>query len=268
MKRILALATSLALLVTFSLALKREPNPAQPKWLISFQQQSGGLLKLLCPPNSEAPKVIGMAIYTDWGILRPDRYEPVGSQNEHAPKVQETVSNGERVVIVEGKLKDRQGQPCGLKYRVVHRFSPDRLTMEISLGAERDFKSMRGFLATMLNFAGAPEWFARTRKGWLFAEPRYDGRVFQSAHEPLDKDKPMLGVANPKTGWALALTLKEIKPDELDNAFIHANPEGSGGIFFAWCDGITTKEMSAGDEWRISLELSFTRLEELVEATE
>lgn len=267
MKRVWVLTTILVLFATFSLASKREP--VQTNWLISFQRQSGGLLNLLSLPDLEAPKVTGMAIYTDWGILRPDRYEPVGSQNERDPKVRETVSDSERVVIVEGKLKDRQGQPCGLKYRVVHRFNPDGLTMEISLGAERDFKSMRGFLATMLNFAGAPEWFARTPKGWLFAETSHDGRVFQSAHEPLDKNKPVLGVANPKTGWALVLTLENVKPDDsLDNVFIHANPQGSGGIFIAWCDGITTKEMSTDDEWRVSAKLSFARLDQLFEATE
>lgn len=267
MKRFWVLATALAVFATFSLSLKREP--VQTEWLVSFQRQSGGLLNLLCRPNLEAPKVTGMAIYTDWGILRPDRYEPVGSQNEREPRVTETASERERVVIVEGKLKDRQGQPCGLKYRVVHRFAPDGVAMEISLGAERSFKSMRGFLATMLNFAGAPEWFARTEKGWLFAETRRDGRVFQSSQEPLDKSNPTLGVANPKTGWALVLTLENVKPeDSLDNVLIHANPQGSGGIFFAWCDGITTKEMNPNDEWRISVRLSFVRLDKLFEVME
>lgn len=269
MKRGRVLIIVLALVSNLLLALNREPELGQSRWLVSFQQQSGGLLNLLCRPNLEAPKVTGMAIYTDWGILKPDRYEPVGSQNERNPKASEFVSDGEKVVIVEGQLKDRQGQPCGLKYRIVHRFALDEVTMEIVLGAERNFRSMRGFLAAMLNFAEAPEWFAYTEKGWIFAETRYDGRVFQSANEPLDKNKSVLGVANPKTGSALVLTLKGSKPEDgLDNVFIHANPQGSGGIFFAWCDGIATREMDAGDEWRVSVKLSFVSLDKFVEATE
>ena len=267
MKRFWALAV--ISVVAFSLALNRGLEPAEPQLLVSFHRQSGGLLSLLSLPKLEAPKVTGMAIYTDWGILKPDRYEPVGSQNEHDPKLNETSSNGGRMVTAEGRLKDRRGQPCGLKYLVVHRISPDEATVEISLEAERDFRAMHGFLATVLNFSGATEWFARTSKGWLFAEIRSDGRVFQSAHTPLDKDKPVLGVSNPETGWALALTLKDVKPDNsLDNVLIHANPEGSGGVFFAWCDGITVREMSAGEEWRVSVKLKFVRLEELVRATE
>lgn len=268
MRRVWIPAIVLALVATISFALNRKPEAVQTQWLFSFQRQSGGLLSLLCLPNLEAPRITGMAIYTDWGILKPDRYELVGSQNEQEPRVSEQTSDGEKVVTVEGRLKDRQGQSCGLKYRVAHRFAPDEATVEIVLIAERDFRSMHGFFATMLNFVGAPEWFARTRKGWLFAETKYEGRVFQSAHNPLDTSEPKLGICNPKTGWALALTLKDTKPDDLDNVFIHANPTGSGGIFFAWCDGITTREMKAGDEWKISVKLRFVRLDELIGATE
>ncbi len=263
MKRSWILTIFSALVATLSFALNREP--VQTQWLISFQRESGGLLSLLCHPDLEAPKVTGMAIYTDWGILKPDRYEIVGSQNERKPKVSEEISSGEKFVIVEGRLKDRNGQPCGLKYRVVHKFAHDEVVMDVTLKAERDFQSMRGFLATMLNFAGATEWFACTQKGWLFAEISRDGRVFQSAHDPLDTNNPTLGVANPKTGLALILTLKNAEPEEsLDNVFIHANPTGSGGIFLAWCDGIATREMKVGDEWKISISLSFTRLDRLI----
>lgn len=267
MKRgwILAIFSVLVALLSFT----PSQETLQTQWLVSFQSQSGGLLHLLRHPNFESPKVTGMAIYTDWGILKPDRYEPVGSQNEREPKVSERVSNGEKVVIVEGQFKDRNGQPCGLKYRVVHKFAHAKVAMDITLKAERNFQSMLGFLAAMLNFAGATEWFACTQNGWLFAEIGRDGRVYQSVHNPLDTNSPTLGVANPKTGLALVLTLKNAEPEEsLDNLFIHANPTGSGGIFFAWCDGITTREMKAEDEWRISVNLSFTQLDKLVEAAE
>lgn len=268
MKRSLKLTIIWALTATFAVAVSRELEPVQTHLLFSFQRQFGGLLSLLSLPNLKAPKVTGMAIYTDWGILRPDRYELVGSQNEREPMVREQSVNGERVVVVEGKLKDRQGQPCGLRYRVVHLLSANELTAEISLLAESDFQSMRGFLAAMFSFSEAPEWFARTEKGWLFAETKHEGRVFQSAHNPLNKNKPILGVANSETGWALVLTLKEAKPDDIDNVLIHANPKGSGGVFFAWCDGIATKEMNAGEEWRISVKLGFVRLDEFFETME
>lgn len=268
MRRLWFSAIALALVATFSFSLNREIEPAQTQWLFSFQHQSGGLLSLLQRSDSEAPKITGMAIYTDWGVLKPDRYEPVGSQNERKPKRYEQVSDSSMVVTVEGQLKDRQGQSFGLKYRVVHHFASDGVTMEIALIAERSFKAMYGFLAAMLNFADAPEWFACTQKGWLFAETKYDGRTFQSARNSLDEKKPMLGVANSRTGWALVVTLKEVKFAEVDNVFIHANPSGSGSIFFAWCDGIKVREMNAGDEWRVSVKLNFVRLEELVKATE
>ncbi|MFN3421187.1 MAG: hypothetical protein ACK40X_05635 [Armatimonadota bacterium] len=267
MKRCWILSIFSALVATLSFALSREP--AQTQWLVSFQRESGGLLSLLRHLNLEAPRITGMVIYTDWGILKPDRYEPIGSQNEREPKVSEVVSSGEKFIIVEGQLKDRNGQPCGLKYRVVHKFAHAEVAMDVTLRAERDFQSMRGFLATMLNFTGATEWFACTQKGWLFAEIGRDGRVFQSAHNPLDTNSPTLGVANSQTGLALVLTLKNAEPEEsLDNVFIHANPTGSGGIFLAWCDGIGMREMKIGDEWRISVNLSFTRLDKLVGAAE
>ncbi|MCX7643007.1 MAG: hypothetical protein N2116_04275 [Armatimonadetes bacterium] len=268
MRRRWTLTVALVLFAALSLAIDRGPEPVQPRWLVSFQRQSGGLLSLLRLPDFEAPKINGMAIYTDWGILKPYQYEPVGSQNENEPKVSELTSEGWKVVIVEGQLKDRQGQPCGLKYRVVHRFTIDGVILEISLVSERVFKSMHGFLAAMLNFSDATEWFACTRKGWLFAETLHDGRVFQSVHEPLDNNKPVLGVANPRTGWGLVLTLEDASPNGLDNVFIHANPKGSGGIFLAWCDGITTREMNVGEEWRVSVKLSFSRFDELLDATE
>ncbi|MFN4180162.1 MAG: hypothetical protein ACK4I8_07590, partial [Armatimonadota bacterium] len=89
MKRGWILAIFSALVATLSFALNREP--AQTQWLTSFHRESGGLLSLLSHPDLEAPKVTGMAIYTDWGILKPDRYELVGSQNEREPKVSERV---------------------------------------------------------------------------------------------------------------------------------------------------------------------------------
>ncbi|MEJ7613094.1 MAG: hypothetical protein SQA66_05585 [Candidatus Fervidibacter sacchari] len=241
------------------------------QWHIVFQPQSGGLLSLFRHPEIEAPRLTGMAIYTDWGILKPGRYEVVGSQNERNPKINERKSDGVHLASVEGQLKDKQGQPCGLSYRVVHRLDADALMLDISLSAERSFPSMNGFLATVLNFAGANEWFACTQKGWVFAEITEDKRVFQSAQTPLPStgSDSTLGVANSKTGLALKVTLTKVEPEDgLDNVIIHANPKGTGGIFFAWCDGITVRRMEEGDNWRLLLKVQILPLDRLFSGTE
>lgn len=215
-------------------------------------------------PEVDSPKLVGMAVYTDWGILRPGRYELVGSQNERNAKITQQNLDGSKLVTVEGQLKDKESQPCGLRYRVVYRLEDDKLAMDISLIAEKDFASMHGFLATVFNFVGANEWFALTKKGWVFSEIAYDGRVFQSSQTPLDDQKPIVGIANSKTVWAIMLALKRVEPEEsVDNVLIHANPQGSGGIFIAWCDGISARRMSKGETWQVSLTAKFVRLDEL-----
>lgn len=256
----------LAIVLTLLATIKGAPNQTAkwPQLEIAFRKQSGGLLSLLRFPETDLPSLTGMTIYTDWGILRPERHEPIGSQNEFSPKVIEQIFDGSRFVTVEGQLKDSQGQPCGLRYQVVHKLVANTLTVDISLKAERNFNSMHGFLAAMLTFSGANEWFARTKKGWVFADILREGRVFQSAHTPLDDKEPTIGIANFKSGLAIALTIKEVEPkDILENVLIHANFKGIGGIFIAWCDGILGKEMKIGEIWRIFLILKFLRLNEL-----
>lgn len=263
MKRVWVHAIVLAFAITVSVTPHQSFKSQQ--WHINFQEQSGGLLSLLQLPQVELPKLVGMAIYTDWGILQPGRYEPVSSQNERNPKVSKGNIGGTKFVTVEGELKDNQGKPQGFRYRVVYWVYTDALKVDISLTAERSFKSMHGFLATMLNFVGADEWLALTQKGWFFAEITKDGRVFQSAHTPLDKGKQILGLANSKTGWGITLKLGEFKPnDNFENVFIHASPKGFGSIFIAWCDGISEKSMEAGDTWQFSAKLKFLRLDEIV----
>lgn len=210
-----------------------------------------------------------MTIYTDWGILNPGRYEPVGSQNERNPKVKELAIKGKRLLVVEGELKDKQGQHCGLSYQVTYVLERDKVEMDIAVKSARSFPTMNGFLATMINFSGATEWFARIREGWLFAEMIADKRVFQSAQTPLDNNFPTLGIANSKTGLAIVLTLKEITPaDSLDNVIIHANPSGNGGLFLAWCDGIRVRKMEEGESWRVSVQIQFLRLDEMLPTRE
>ncbi|MCS7263379.1 MAG: hypothetical protein NZ805_00945 [Armatimonadetes bacterium] len=257
--------TPMAFLALVTLTVLKPNLSAQSLQLeVSFDERSGGLLSLMKIPEVNLPQLTGMVIYTDWGILRPEHYEPIGSQNENKPKVSEKTLGRTKLVIVEGKLKDKQSQPSGLRYRVVHRLNPNTLSLDIFLSAERTFKSMRGFLAVMLNFKGANEWFAHTQKGWMFAEIVSDGRLFQSIDTPIDSNNPILGVANSKTGWAIALTLKKIEPkDSIENVLIHANRQGSGGIFLAWCDGISMREMGAGETWFVSFTLKLLRTGEL-----
>lgn len=207
----------------------------------------------------------GMAIYTDWGILNPERYEPVGSQNERNPKVKEQVIEGKRLLVVEGELKDKQGQHCGLSYQVAYALERDKVEVDIAIKSARSFPTMNGFLATVINFSGVTEWFARIRKGWIFAEITSDKRVFQSAQTPLDDNLPTLGIANSRTGLAIVLTLKETTPaDSLDNVIIHANPSGNGGLFLAWCDGIRVRKMGEGESWKVSVQLQFLRLDKML----
>jgi hypothetical protein len=272
MRRI-GVSVIVALLATLSLIESHESQQVvkTSQWFIAFQPRSGGLLSLFRHPEIEAPGLTGMAIYTDWGILHPGRYEVVGSQNERNPKVIEQRNEEVRLVSVEGQLKDKQGQPCGLSYRVVHRLDASALTLDINLSAEHLFPSMNGFLAAVLNFAGANEWFVRTQKGWVFAEIAEDKRVFQSAQMPLPTTDgaSTLGVANSKTGLALGATLNKVEPEDgLDNVIIHANPNGIGGIFFAWCDGITMRRMEAGDNWRLLLKVQILILDDLLSGTE
>lgn len=259
---------AIAIILTFATAeIARNQPFNSPQWVVLFREQSGGLLGLLQLPHLDSPRLTGMAIYTDFGILRPSRYEPVGSQHEHNPKVSERTIGDTKVISVEGKLKDSKGEPCGLKYLVAHRVFRDAIELDISLFAERTFKPMNGFLAVVLNFSGANEWFARTQKGWLFAEIHNDGRVFQSTQTPLANNAPTLGIANSKTGWSIVLTLKDFKPkDSIDNVLIHANPQGSGGIFLAWCDGVSTKSMETGEVWQISATLKFLLIDQLISA--
>ncbi|MGQ9464002.1 MAG: hypothetical protein ACUVRR_13300 [Candidatus Fervidibacter sp.] len=253
----------LVLLAPFSLVPSQTGGAHQ--WLVSFQQQTGGLLSLLSHPEVDKPRLTSMTIYTDWGILNPGRYEPVGSQNERNPKVKEQVIEGKRLLVVEGELKDKQGQHCGLSYQVTYALERDKVEMDIAIRSARPFPTMNGFLAAMINFSGATEWFARIRKGWLFAEIIADKRVFQSAQTPLDDNFPTLGIANSKTGLAIVLTLKEITPaDSLDNIIIHANPSGNGGLFLAWCDGVRVRKMGEGESWRVSVQLQFLRLDEML----
>ena len=265
MRRVL-FSLILALLAALSLVETRQATKAF-QWHIVFQPQSGGLLSLFRHPEIEVPRLTGMAIYTDWGILRPERYEVVGSQNERNPKVNEQKSEEVRLVSVVGQLKDKQGWACGLSYQVVHRIEADALVLDVNLLAERPFPSMNGFLATVLNFAGANEWFARTQKGWVFAEINEDKRVFQSAQTPLPAtgSASNLGVSNSKTGLALKVTLNKVEPEDgLDNVIIHANPNGTGGIFFAWCDGITVRRMEMGEIRRLLLKVQFLPLDNLL----
>lgn len=262
MKRNWLFVWVLVLLAPFSLAPSQMGGA--PQWLVSFQQQAGGLLSLLSHPYVDEPRLTGMTIYTDWGILNPGRYEPVGSQNERNPKVKELAIKGKRLLVVEGELKDEQGQQCGLSYQVTYALERDKVEMDITIKSARSFPTMNGFLATMINFSGATEWFARIREGWLFAEMIADKRVFQSAQTPLDNNFPTLGIANSKTGLAIVLTLKEITPaDSLDNVIIHANPSGNGGLFLAWCDGIRVRKMEEGESWRVSVQIQFLRLDEM-----
>lgn len=267
MKRNWLFVWVLVLLAPFSLVPSQ--TGGAPQLLVSFQQQAGGLLSLLSHPDVDEPRLTGMAIYTDWGILNPGRYEPVGSQNERNPKVKKQVIKGKRLLVIEGELKDKQGQHCGLSYQVTYALERDKVEMDIAIKSARSFPTMNGFLATMINFSGATEWFARIRKGWLFAEIIADKRVFQSAQTPLDDNFPTLGIANSKTGLAIVLTLKEITPaDSLDNVIIHANPSGNGGLFLAWCDGIRVRKMEEGESWRVSVQLQFLRLDEMLPTRE
>ncbi len=235
-----------------------------PLWQAVFDPQKGGLLQLLRHPFGD-PRLTGMAIYTDWGILQAGRYEVVGSQNESNPKITDQRENNRSLVVVEGQLKDKSGKASGLRYRVRHRLREKALTLDIALQAERAFPSMLGFLATMFVFAGATEWFACTQRGWLFQPIASEGRAFQSAQTPLDPTNAVVGIANAKTGWALRFTLQSVEPkDALDNVIIHLNPASTGGVFFAWCDGVTERRMDAGEEWRLTVVIEFVSLAELI----
>ncbi len=232
---------------------------------LAFDPQAGGLLQRLEHLRTKEPRLTSMAIYTDWGILRAGRYEVVGSQNERTPKIAQGSEDNQLFLIAEGQLKDKEGKASGLRYRVRHRWGEKALTLDIALQAERAFPSMHGFLATMFVFAGATEWFACTQRGWLFQPIVAEGRTFQSVQTPLDPSNAVVGVANAKTGWALRFTLQSVEPkDALDNVFVHSNPAGTGGVFFAWCDGVTERRMDAGEEWRLTVVIEFVLLAELI----
>ncbi len=249
----------------FALAVALPQQVASPSWQVVFRPQAGGLLSLFRSPTADFPRLTGMAVYTDWGILKTGHHEAIGSQNEQTPKVIEQHQNSTFWREVVGELKDREGQSYGLAYRVRYQVSGGILILQVALKAEKNFPTMRGFLATMLPFEGADQWFASTRKGWLFGDANGEGRVFQSALTPFHPKDQTLGIVNTKTGWALQLTLVEAKPDEsLDNVFIHTHPNGLGALFLAWCDGLTIKRMQAGEEWRFVAQLRFSPVDDLL----
>ncbi|GEM_PF-1070451 len=228
----------------------------------------GGLPQLVRLKGVEAPFIRGVRIYTDANILRPGRYDPVGSHNESNPKVTRKVerSNGAEVVVMEsvGQLKDAQKQPCGLSYRFTYSTSTDgaSLLIDASVYAERDFDAMHGFLALVFPFDGATEWFALTASGWLFCDITKSGRVFQTSQTPMTEEW-IIGVANFHSGYGIVIRLLQCVPrDSVDNVIIHTNVGGSGGIFIAWCDGITSRPMRSGESWRVRLVLQFMPLAE------
>ncbi|MCS7254307.1 MAG: hypothetical protein RMK18_09910 [Armatimonadota bacterium] len=231
---------------------------------VEWQHEFGGLPQLVRLKNVEAPIIKAARIYTDWGILRPGRYDAVGSHNESSPKVIKKVgkSNDREVIIVEsvGQLKDVHKQPCGLSYRFVCSIDGASLLIDALLCAEKDFDAMHGFLALVFPFIGATEWFALTESGWLFCDITKSGRVFQSSQTPLSSQR-LFGIANSRTGYCVILRMIECHPEEsVDNVIIHTGTDGSGGIFIAWCDGITSRAMSKGESWRIHLEVQFVSL--------
>ena len=243
-----------------ALCLGASIAPPQFQW----QRGAGGLLSDARLAGVDAPRVVGMKIYTDWGVLQPSHYEAVGSQNEQTPQTRQRQEGQMQIVEVEGALKDRDGKPCGLCYHVVQRVSTDGMTLDIGLTADRAFEKMNGFLAVALSFAGASEWFAQTREGWLFRDLDSAGRVFQSASTPLPERGGVLGIGNGKTGWALLATAEAEEPaGSLDNALIHADRNGNGSFFFAWCDGKTARQIRAGETWRLTLRLRYSRMETL-----
>ncbi len=255
----------LAVFSAFALAVALPQQVASPAGQIVFRPQAGGLLSLFRPPVADSPRLTGMAIYTDWGILKTGHHEAIGSQNEQTPKVFAQHQDSQFWREVVGKLKDREGQSYGLGYRVRYQLSDGILILQVALKAEKPFPTMQGFLATMLPFEGADQWFASTRKGWLFGDANDEGRVFQSAFAPLHPKEQTLGIVNTKTGWALQLTLVEAQPDEsLDNVFIHTHSTGLGALFLAWCDGLTVKRMQAGEEWKFTAQLRFLLVDDLL----
>lgn len=251
---IASVAMGVAITVAIALA-----QPLEVEW----HYKSGGLPQVVRFGGIEAPTIAGVRIYTDWGILHPGRYDAVGSHNENEPKVHkrfERARDGRReITVVEaiGQLKNAHGQPCGLSYRLVHSVDGNVLSLDASVCAEKNFEAMHGFLAIVFPFKGATEWFALTEAGWLFCDISKDGRVFQAAQTPVS-DKGLVGIANSRIGYCIVIKLIECTPkDSLDNVIIHTNADGSGGIFFAWCDGMALRAMRSGESWRIRLQLQF-----------
>lgn len=194
-------------------------------------------------------------IYSDWGPLAADG--TVASTNCPDPELTAEEKDGALRVTAAGQLLRAGGGETrdAVRYRVRYILgSGPELQMRLELTTPVERAAASGFLALVAGTPGAEEWYARTLQGW--AAERFGNardRVWQSADEPLDPDRPELGVLW-GDGRRLAVTsLRAEGP--LENVFWHQSHPGAANLFLAFLCGSQRYSWRPGTPWSVEFQL-------------
>lgn len=194
---------------------------------------------------------LGQGIYTDWGIYAQRQY--VGTAHSGAaPVVKEA---GERVVVTAtGELRTENGgdpgAPGRMDYSVRYTFSDGpEVSVEWMVTPSFDLAPDAAFFSFIMHTNDCRGVIARTEAGVLLQDmATTSGRSYQSALEPLDATRPLLGLLR-SDGAVLLFTGMVGRPD-LGNVFVHESGQGAAGVFLAWETGGPAGRLVKDEPWR------------------
>lgn len=194
-------------------------------------------------------------VYSDRGLF--EELGSVSTENCAHPEMSAEEKPGEIRVSAIGKLLPVAGKEAKdpLGCRVTYTLGTEpvlRVRIEVSTPVDRE--DARGFLALLAPIPGAHEWTARTIDGLAierFGDAR--DRVWQSAEEALDPERPEMGAVWPD---GRRLLIEDIRAKgSLQNVFWHQAQPGSPNLFLAFMSDTSKRPWKAADPWSVEFAL-------------
>jgi hypothetical protein len=234
-------------------------------YYVASVDHGSGFLSTLKLADGEVV-LTGSRLYCD---VLPDGRKSLRAKADEAPQVK-TLADGAITVEAKGKLVDDDGAlhpTYPFSYHVLYRFDDTRgVRVSVSLIPNFDSESVYGFAGHVFGIPGEREFFANTADGLISQmAPTHGGRTYQSESEPLDHEKPYLGVVR-SDGQVVEFKLAE-GMDSLLNVFFHDSGKGSTSLFFCPLSGPNSRRAKAGEVWRHDLVISATPLAEWLKRT-
>ena len=246
-------AAALSLLAATALFAAPTLDQGQAEWVLRnehlalhFGLDQGGFLTRVDAFGQ--PLILGGTAYTDHGLYGDLRLRVASDQR---PGTLEFEKPG--TVVSTGDLTTDGEQSPGpvITYRLTVTLGDEaEFGLRVELFSDREMPQATGFLAMLFRLPAISEWWARTVDGRINELAEEHQRLYQSANEPLDPERPELGLLFPD-GRRLIVLDARAEAGPLSNVFLH-HAEEYTALFLAWLDAGRGADWHPDEPWVIT----------------